>query len=115
MDLKEIYVMMGGDYEDVLERLMSEERIVKYLKKFKDNTDFADLEKTLNEQDYETAFRHAHNLKGMCLNLGMTQLYRSSATICETLRNGKPTVDVKPLLEDVRCDYKRVIEAIDAI
>lgn len=115
MDLKEIYVAMGGDYSDVMERLMSEERIVKYLNKFKENTDYADLVRTLGQKDYETAFRHAHNLKGMCLNLGMTELFKSSSTLCETLRGGAPTVDTDPLLADVGRDYERVIKAIDAI
>lgn len=115
MNLREIYNMMGGDYDDVLERLMSEERIVKYLNKFKENTDYADLVRTLGDKDFETAFRHSHNLKGMCLNLGMTQLYQSSSALCEILRCGAPAIDTTPLLNDVKRDYDRVIDAINAI
>lgn len=112
MTVKECYVAMEGDYEGVMQRLMTEARIVKYLNKFLDNQDYTGLCETLAAQNYEDAFRHSHNLKGVGLNLGMTKLHQSSDVLCETLRGGTPKEDVGPLLEQVKKDYEQVVEAI---
>lgn len=71
------------------------------------------LEDFLAASDYEEAFRAAHNLKGVCQNLGITRLAESSSELCETMRNGRPVVDITPLLEKVREDYKITIEALE--
>lgn len=112
MTVKECYAAMEGDYEGVMQRLMTDERIVKFLNKFLDNQDYAWLCETLAAQNYEDAFRHAHNLKGVGLNLGMTKLHQSSDVLCEELRGGAPKKDVGPLLEQVKTDYEQVINAI---
>ena len=39
--------------------------------------------------DAETAFRAAHTLKGLCLNLGFESLYKVDAALTEELRAGK--------------------------
>lgn len=115
MTVRECYAQMGADYEDVLERLMNDERIQKYLIKFKNANMFQDICDALAAQDYETAFRNVHSLKGMSLNLSLTKLGQSSHILCEALRGGKPTQDITPLLEAVRADYEQSITAIDLL
>lgn len=64
MELKEVYEKIGGDYDDVVRRLMGEKLVRKFLLKFLDDKSYADLERTLSEGDYKEAFRAAHTLKG---------------------------------------------------
>lgn len=47
MELKEVYEKIGGDYDDVVRRLMGEKLVRKFLLKFLDDKSYADLERTL--------------------------------------------------------------------
>lgn len=112
MTLQEFYVLAGGKYEEVLSRLMDDARIKKYLNKFVDTKDCNDMLEAIKNEDWETAFRMSHNLKGMSQNLGLTTLGRVSSELCETMRHGKPTEDNTGLVDAVMEEYNRVISAI---
>lgn len=112
MTTKECYEMMGADYEDVLGRLMNEKLVKKFLYKFADAKDMGELQNSLKAQDYETAFRMAHNLKGVCANLGIKKLGASSSELCEELRGGKCTDRVEPMMAAVQADYDMTLAAI---
>ena len=71
-----------------------------------------DLKSSLAAKDYETAFRMAHNLKGVCANLSITKLGASSSELCEELRGGCNTDRVEPLLAVVLEDYDATLAAI---
>lgn len=113
MQIKECYVLMEADYEDVLDRMINDQMIYKFNKKFAENTDYQKLVDSLQKNDYETAFRMAHNLKGMCLNLGYRKLFEASNILCEELRNGDPKSDLKSELASVTETYRKVMEIID--
>lgn len=49
MELKEVYEKIGGDYDDVVRRLMGEKLVRKFLLKFRDDKSYADLERTLSD------------------------------------------------------------------
>lgn len=112
MTTKECYEVMGADYEDVLGRLMAEKLVKKFLYKFADAKDMEELKTSLAAKDYETAFRMAHNLKGVCANLSITKLGASSSELCEELRGGNYTDRVEPLLATVLKDYDATLVAI---
>ena len=113
MNLNEFYEKVGGSLDEVMGRLMNEARIMKYLDKFRNSTEVQDFYTALNAEDYETAFRGAHSLKGMCANLGIGNLQRSSSDVCEALRPGvKPSGDISDLLAKMDEDYKTFNEAI---
>lgn len=112
MTTKECYELMGADYADVLGRLMSEKLVKKFLYKFADARDMEELKSSLAAKDYNTAFRMAHNLKGVCANLGITGLGASSSELCEELRDGNYTDRVEPLLARVLADYDTTMAAI---
>ena len=111
MELKEVYEKIGGDYDDVVRRLMGEKLVRKFLLKFLDDKSYADLERTLSEGDYKEAFRAAHTLKGVCLNLGFTELYKVSAELTEVLR-GRETAGSDELYAQVKEQYTSLTEAI---
>lgn len=115
MELKQVYEMMQGDYDSVMGRLMTQERVVKYLNMFVKNNMLELITNALDEKDYEVAFREAHNLKGVCANLNMDKLGHSAGELTESLRHGEPTIDITPLLEEVREDYQLTVDAISLI
>ena len=89
---------MGANYEDVLKRLYNEGMICRFTLMF------------LNDE----AFRAAHTLKGVCQNLGFTNLYQPTYDLTEVLRTG--TLEgTKELFDSVTCQYKITINAIRAL
>lgn len=114
MNLRECFEAFGGDYEGVMGRLMTEQRVTKFLKMFVNDDNFANLCSAMSSGDYETAFRCAHTLKGMCANLGITNLQNSSGEITELLRGGVNN-GADGLLPQVEADYKQAVDAISCL
>lgn len=110
--LREFYDMVGGNYDDVVGRLLMEDRIVKYLKKFKDSSDYDQMIAAVEKQEWDVVFRMSHNLKGMCQNLGLDRLAGVSSELCEQVRHGAPTVDIKPYVEATTEEYDKNVGAI---
>ena len=71
MDVKQCYEKMGGDYDDVMSRLRTDERIKKFLLKVAEDKSFDNLCENLKTRNIEEAFRAAHTLKGVGLNLSL--------------------------------------------
>ena len=111
MTVKECYVKAGLLYEPVLERLGNEAILKKFVLKFLNDPNFFDLKQGLLDADGEKAFRAAHTLKGICLNLGFDNLYKPSAEITEKLR-GKKTDGCEELFAQVEAEYEKLINAI---
>ncbi len=112
MSIKDFYAAVGGSYDEIMRRLLSEERVVKYLGKFCNDKSFELMTKDIAEEKWEDAFRDAHNLKGISVNLGLQNLFESSTELCESMRNGKPAVDIQPMFDRVKQDYETVVAAI---
>lgn len=113
MTLKECYEAMHGDYEGVTGRLVSESLVRKFVLKFLNDPSFGELSSAVGSGDGETAFRASHTLKGICLNLGFTELYKASSALTEKLRgNNVLDEESKTLFERVREEYDRTVSAI---
>lgn len=115
MNIKEFYEQSGSDYEGTLARLLTVERIVKFVYRFKDAPDFANMCEAIDANDIEASFRGSHTLKGMCANMGFTKLYNSSSELCEEYRNGNPSEKAAELYERTKADYNELISLIDQI
>ena len=116
MNVKEFYSITGGNYEEVLARLGKEERIVKYLKRFADDTNyFEEFLSAFNSADYETAFRTVHNIKGLALNLGIPSLFKAVDPLCEAIRHGKPEFDVSELITGLKDIYENTVSCAKQI
>lgn len=115
MTVKEFYDSVGASYDEVISRLLKDERIVKYLNMFSKGTDFEDMENNLLAEKYEDAFRNIHSVKGMCLNLGITKLAAISSDLCEELRNGKPDKDISDMVKAVKEEYMFTLAKIGEI
>ena len=111
MTIKECYAMADADFDDVLKRLGSEAMVKRFAVKFLNDTSFEDLKEGIRLQDGEKAFRAAHTLKGVCLNLGFSGLGKVSAELTEKLR-GRDTSDSEELLQKVEEKYTSLVEAL---
>lgn len=112
MTMEECYARMGADYTDVLRRLGKEERIRRFLARLPEDESFPNLCRALEEQNVEEAFRAAHSLKGICMNLGLGALCRSATALTEELRNGELVEISAPLVQQLEKDYRETIRAI---
>lgn len=111
MTIKSLYEAVGGDYKDVVKRLISEEFAAQLALGFLDDDGFSSLEKAMKTRNAEDAFRAAHTLKGVALNLGFKNLGESASELTEVLR--KRTFDgADEPFEKVREDYAVVISAL---
>ena len=116
MKVQELYSQLEADYENVISRLATEDRVAKYLHKFTQTTDYNDLQTAVNAGDWEKAFLAVHTLKGMALNLGFSKLASVSSSLTEELRGGLKS-ESAPLsyFSQVTEEYKRTIEAINML
>lgn len=113
MTVRECYEIMGADYDGVLSRLRTDERVQKFLLKVLNDKSFELLCTSLKERNMEEAFRAAHTLKGICQNLSLDRLYMSSNEMAERLRGGQEyKEDIEPMLEKVEEDYMLTISCI---
>lgn len=111
MDLKKCYQQFGGDYEDASLRLMNDERMERFLRKFIELDDCSAMLEALDAKDYKTAFLKAHDLKGTSSNMGFTELYQTSVELCEALRDAQPKGDVTGLAAQVKKNYDAIVKA----
>lgn len=116
MTVKECYEVMKGDYDDVISRLRTDERVKKFLLKVLDDASYATLCSALERQDIEEAFRAAHTLKGVCKNLSLTNLAYSASNLTEALRGRQEYGDdIDPLFKKVKKDYSLTMACIQML
>ena len=75
---------------------------------------FQILEEALRRGDVKEAFRGAHTLKGVCQNLGFSNLYAPTYTLTETLRAGQLEGTQKQFAK-VAEQYQCTLDAIRAL
>ncbi|MDO4523414.1 MAG: Hpt domain-containing protein [Eubacteriales bacterium] len=114
MTLESIFEQLGGDYHETKERLMSDELILRMLKKFSADQEYSKLEQAMKAKDLETAFRAAHTLKGIALNLGLGNLAKSAVDLTESLRYGK-TDFTEELFEQCKEEYRKTISILEQL
>lgn len=112
MTVKECYEKLGADYGEVIGRLMSDDRVKKYLLKYADKSELPALEDAMQKKDWDAAFSAAHNMKGIALNLSLTPLASSSSELCELLRGGTPKGDPAPLFNEVKAAHEALFSAV---
>ena len=113
MNTQTFYEKIGGNYADTMSRLMTEERILRFVRKFPADGSFNALKDALAKSSQEEAFRAAHTLKGVAQNLGFTALYERASAVTEVLRGG--SLDVTALMPDLESVYTLTVESIAAL
>lgn len=114
MTVQEFYEEVGGDYNEIMLRLRTEDRIRKFAGMFTRDESYKALVQCINDGNADDAFRAAHTMKGMCQNMAFTRLYKSNHEITEILR-GKDLESAKQMLDVVTEDYNIVIAGIEKL
>ena len=111
MNIRSCYEKMGADFDEVSTRLVSEALITKIAKKYIDDPSFSQLKDAFEKKDIETAFRASHTLKGVCLNVGFTQLTKDVIPLTEILR-GQSWDGAQELFDQVEESQKKTIKLL---
>lgn len=116
MTVKECYEAMEGSYDEIVGRLRTDERIAKFLRRVAEDGSYALLVNSFAENNIAEAFRAAHTLKGVCMNLSLTRFGKSASDLTEALR-GKAEfgADAADLLEKVKTDYALTVKCISEL
>ena len=120
MDIRRFYELTGGDYDAAMRRFMTEGRLEKFTRMFAEDPSYGELEASLASDNLEEAFRAAHTLKGVCLNLSFTGLFQSVDAVTELLRHADPDSPGDPeqvnrCMETLRVRYRDIIAAVSEL
>lgn len=114
MTVEEFYNLTGGDYKEIMGRLKTEARIVKFVGMFLRDGSYDMLAKCLEDGNADEGFRAAHTMKGMCQNMAFTRLYTSVHEVTEALRT-KDLDKAKEIFVRLTEDYNAVIDGINKL
>lgn len=117
MTLQTFYKNIGTDASLVVNRLGNERFLLKYLKKFVEDNSHVLLLEYFNANDYSSAFRVAHTIKGICLNLELVPLTKIASILTELLRNYTPMLEskVKDYLAIFEDEYLKIVKMINQL
>lgn len=87
MELRNFYIELGEDYDNVLACLGNEDLIKKVLRMLPKDENMKHLGEAFEEKNYEKAFRCAHTLKGVAANLGLIRFSKLSGDLADILRD----------------------------
>lgn len=109
---KECLRKANVDVDGAIQRFSNkEERYVKYLKLFKNNSNFHNLLIALENGNCNEAFECCHSLKGVVGNLGFNTMYPKIYDACETLRSGSME-GVSGLIDEITDNYNEIVRII---
>ena len=113
MTIQECYEAFGGNYQEVVSRLRTDERIARFLQRVVDDGSYKLLCDSVESGNLDEAFRAAHTLKGVCMNLSITRFAESASALTEALREKRElNAEVQQLLQKVKEDYELTISSI---
>lgn len=90
MQVHEFYQAIGVDFDEVRAFFRKEERLKRYLAQTMDDPAFPALDEAMKNEAFDEAFRAAHTIKGMSLNLMIKPMTDVAVDLVETLRGGQP-------------------------
>lgn len=106
---KTIFEAYGADYETTMRRFMgSETMYLRFLNMMFQDESLHRLGAALEAGDMSGAFEHAHALKGMVGNMGLTPLYEAICRIVDPLRCRDLQKDYPALFLDIEKEFQKV-------
>lgn len=115
MRLTELPQYLNIDVRSCLEErfMNSEELYLRFLRKLLTAQEFKLLEQATAANNWQEAERLAHNLKGVCANLGLTVLQVDFSSLVVLLRcENIEAQQVRQLLEQARLDWYKTLAFI---
>lgn len=112
MTTQEFYVEhLHAEYAPVQARFRDDARILKYLRLFTKDENMASLSEALSAQDWTTAFRAAHTLKGLGLNLGFSKFAQLASELTEQLRPCDQAPD-EGAFSALKQEYQHILDGL---
>ena len=108
MTIQELYAKIGGNYEQAVKVMRMDKLIDRYVRKFPASGTCEKLVEAGQSMDPVGLFESAHALKGVCANLGLTEIAAAAGEITEEFRPGA----VRKMTDD---EVKRKIAEIDVL
>lgn len=115
MTIEELYMNIGGSYEDVSTRLQNEEKIPRYVCAFPEDKTFDAFINAYNEgKDENVIFEIIHTYKGVCQNLSFVKLCDIAIPLTEHYRgrNEYRFDDVDAQVKELSRRHANVLEQI---
>ena len=112
MTVKELYESIGGNYDEVLKRLMMDKLVDKFILKFLEDNSCSSLVKAWDDQDATAIFEASHAAKGVCANLALTPLTEVLSTITEAYRPGKESSRDEAAVNAAYEEFKKIYPEI---
>lgn len=110
---KEILRSGGIDYDNGVYRFAGQAGIYeKYLLKFFGTGELPALRESIEDEDYDSAFRIAHNIKGTAGNLSITLYYEKICEIVEALRAGVRDDSLLTMCSEAETLYDAAYKAV---
>lgn len=118
MTVEGLYQSIGGSYEDAKRTLMMDKMITRFILKLPDDPSFSTLWAAFQAGEEKGMFQGAHAMKGVCANLGLTELSRQAGEITEQFRPGSPRTlsgeELAQRMEQLKTGYDKAVEGIRA-
>ena len=107
----------GINVKEAMQRFMNNEQLwIKFLKKFKADSSYEKLVKSIEEKEWNKAFEAAHTLKGITGNLALSKLHDLVSRQTDYLRGEdndfEAAVAMMPEITEV---YENVLKLIDEV
>jgi len=116
MTLQELYESIDGDFSQAQRVLRMDKLIDKHIRKFTKNGIVEALLDAGERMDPTSLFETAHAVKGVCANLGLTNLAEAASEITEEFRPGNSRrhsdEEVKEMLHRIRELYSKAKDGI---
>lgn len=116
MTLREFYAKVGGDYDDVCERLGGPEVVGSIVKMLLTDRHYIMCRQALLDGDADTVFCQAHALKGICMNLDIRNIQEDAVKLTEVLREGQRDMEQAPTaFKALQTSYLDTIDALNEL
>ena len=107
MELMDFYNAIGENYDLLLSRLLSSDRIEKYLTIFFSENSIEDLKTQVINNDFQSAINTAHTLKGVTATLGFDHLSSDICGLHGVLKNNE-SEKAGILCQQIVEEYERI-------
>lgn len=111
---EDILKSLNVNLEETMSRFLNKEDFYfRFLKQLPDDPNYDKLVQSMTEGNFEEAFKNAHTLRGLSLNLGLNNMGRVAGELTECLRH--PPYDEEKALslyEDFKIYYGQALQGI---
>lgn len=115
MKLEDLAKKINVDIKASLARFSGMESLyIKFLKKFKDEKSYKELEEGVKKGDLNAIKTSAHTLKGVAGNLGLTGVYEKVVKILEA-HTGEDMDTIKERFKELKFEIELIIIALDEL